>query len=167
MGAPVKSPGMDELDQRIVAKLAADARISNRQIAADLQVAEGTIRSRIRRLQAEGLLQFTVVTDYGLAGSPNLVMLGIHAEPCRVAEIARQLADIPEINCVVVLLGRYNLLAMSLCTSIEQLNDLINNRIRALEGVRHVETSVSVANVKYQFGVARITGRTGAEGEAA
>lgn len=149
---------MDQLDQRIVAKLALDARISNRQIAADLQVAEGTIRSRIKRLQSEGLIQFTVVTDYRLAGAPNLVMIGIHAEPSRVATLAKQLAEFSEINCVVVLLGRYSILAMGLFVSIEQLNELISSKIRVLEGVRQVETSISVQNFKYNFGVARITG---------
>lgn len=156
---------MDDLDQRIVAKLALDARVSNRQIAADLQVAEGTIRSRIKRLQAEGLIQFSVVTDYRLAGSPNLVMIGIQAEPSRVSALAKELAELPEINCVVVLLGRYSLLAMGLFVSIEQLNELINEKIRVLDGVRGVETSISVENFKYNFGVARITSKVEAPEE--
>lgn len=156
---------MDDLDQRIVAKLALDARVSNRQIAADLQVAEGTIRSRIKRLQAEGLIQFSVVTDYRLAGSPNLVMIGIQAEPSRVSALAKELAELPEINCVVVLLGRYSVLAMGLFVSIEQLNELINEKIRVLDGVRGVETSISVENFKYNFGVARITSKAEAPEE--
>lgn len=150
---------MDDLDRRIVAKLARDARVSNRQIAAELDVTEGTIRSRIKRLQAEGLIQFTVVTDFRLAGSPNLVMMGIQADPSRVSTLAQQLSAMPEISCVIVLLGRYSLLAMGLFTSIEQLNDVILGRIRVLEGVREVETSISVHNLKYEFGVARITSR--------
>lgn len=147
----------DELDQRIISRLARDARVSNRQIAAELQVAEGTVRSRVKRLQAEGLIQFTMVTDLRLAGSPNLVMIGIDAEPSQVADLAKQLAEMPEINCVVVLLGRYSLLAISLIVSIEQLNAEIIEPIRAMDGVRHVETSISVDNIKYEFGIARIT----------
>jgi len=152
---------LDDLDRSIIEKLGRDARVSNRQIAAELKVTEGTIRSRIKRLQAEGLIQFTVVTDFRVAGSPNLVMLGIQADPSRVAGLARQLADVPEINCVIVLLGRYSLLAMGLFTSIEQLNAVIFTRIRSLEGVRDVETSISVHNVKYEVGLARITGPKG------
>lgn len=148
---------LDDLDRKIVEKLARDARVSNRQIAAELKVTEGTIRSRIKRLQAEGLIQFTVVTDFRMAGSPNLVMLGIQADPSRVATLAQQLSDIKEISCVIILLGRYSLLAMGLFTSIEQLNELIASRIRALEGVREVETSISVHNIKYDVGIARIT----------
>ena len=63
---------LDKLDQGIVEKLARDARISNRAIAAELGVTEGTIRTRVKRLQNEGLIQFTVVTDFRMAGSPNL-----------------------------------------------------------------------------------------------
>ena len=148
---------LDDLDRRIVEKLARDARVSNRQIAAELEVTEGTIRSRIKRLQAERLIQFTVVTDFRMAGSPNLVMLGIQADPSRVATLTEQLANIKEIGCVIVLLGRYSLLALGLFTNIEQLNELITTRIRTLEGVREVETSISVHNIKYVVGMARIT----------
>ncbi|WP_174291227.1 Lrp/AsnC family transcriptional regulator [Sphingomonas bacterium] len=147
---------LDELDRRIIEKLSRDARVSNRRIAAELDITEGTIRSRIKRLQTERLIQFAVITDFRVAGSPNLVMLGIQADPGRVGALAKQLADIPEINCVIVLLGRYSLMAMGLFSSIEQLNSLIFSRIRVLEGVRDVETSISVHNVKYEVGVARI-----------
>lgn len=151
---------LDKMDQGIVEKLSRDARISNRAIAAELGVTEGTIRTRIKRLQKEGLIQFTVVTDFRMAGSPNLCMLGIDADPSHVSELARRLSDIPEITCVVVLLGRYSLLAMGLFTNIEQLNALVTERIRPLAGVQHVETSISVHNMKYEAGIAKITRET-------
>ncbi|KFG89400.1 putative AsnC family transcriptional regulator [Sphingobium herbicidovorans NBRC 16415] len=148
---------LDPLDRKIVEKLSRDARISNRAIAAELGVTEGTIRSRIKRLQNEGSIHFTVVTDFRLAGSPNLCMMGIDADPSRVKELAEQLRRIPQINCVVLLLGRFDLLAMGLFTNIEQLNELVTKRIRSLPGVQRVETSISVHSLKYEAGVAKIT----------
>ncbi|GLV23068.1 ArsR family transcriptional regulator [Sphingobium sp. TomMM35A] len=153
----MSAPLLDPLDRRIVDKLSFDARISNRAIAAELGVTEGTIRARIKRLQNEGLIHFTVVTDFRLAGSPNLCMMGINADPSQVTAIAKQLRRMPEINCVVLLLGRFNLLAMGLFTNIEQLNDLVSAKIRTLPGVQRVETGISVHNLKYEAGVARIT----------
>ena len=47
-------PGLDELDRRIVEILTVDARVSNRRIAAQLGVTEGTIRGRIKRLEQGG-----------------------------------------------------------------------------------------------------------------
>ena len=152
-----KDKRLDALDQRIVEKLARDARISNRAIAAELGVTEGTIRTRIKRLQTEGLIQFTVVKDFRMEGSPNLCMFGIDADPSRVPALAEALRDIPEINCVVVLLGRFSLLAMGLFTNIEQLHDIVTQQIRSLPGVQRVETAVSVHNLKYEPGVAKIT----------
>nr|WP_277998347.1 Lrp/AsnC ligand binding domain-containing protein [Sphingomonas liriopis] len=83
-------------------------------------------------------------------------MIGIDADPPRVSALAKELSDIPEIGCVIVLLGRYSLLAMTLMTSVEALSDLVTDRIRPLAGVRRVETSVSVHNLKYEAGVAKI-----------
>ncbi len=148
---------LDSLDQQIIELLGRDARVSNRQIASELGVTEGTIRTRIKDLQDQNLIQFTVVTDFRLAGSPNLVMLGIHADPGRVPALAEELSRMPEIGAVVVLLGRYNLLATGLFTSLMDVNQLIRTRILTLRGVRSVETSVSVQNFKYNFAMARIT----------
>jgi Lrp/AsnC family transcriptional regulator, regulator for asnA, asnC and gidA len=148
---------LDELDQRIIELLGRDARVSNRQIADELGVTEGTIRARVKDLQDRHLIQFTVVTDFRLAGSPNMVMLGIHAEPGRVPILANELARMPEISAVVVLLGRYNLLATGLFTSLADVDQLVRTRILPLRGVRNVETSVSVQNFKYNFAMARIT----------
>jgi DNA-binding Lrp family transcriptional regulator len=124
-----------------------------------LGVAEGTIRQRIKRLQKDGLIQFTVVTDFRMAGSPNLCMMGIDADPSRVRAIAEQLKRIPEINCVVLLLGRFNILAMGLFTNIEQLDRVVKAKIRPLPGVQRVETAISVHNLKYEAGVAKIMQR--------
>ena len=148
---------LDALDHKIIDMLGRDARVSNRQIAADLGVTEGTIRARIKYLQSERLIQFTVVTDFRMAGSPNLVMMGIHADPGRVPALAAELSKVPEINCVIVLLGRYSLMAMGLFTSLTQVNDLVRTTILPLPGVRSVDTSVSIQNFKYDVRLARIT----------
>lgn len=162
----MKQPRLDDLDRRIIATLGIDARVSNRQIAADLGVTEGTIRTRIKRLQADGMIQFAVVTHLRMAQSPNLVMMGIHADPSRVPELARELSEVAAINCVVVLMGRYSLLAMGLFTSIEQVNELIRSEIKPLRGVRSVETSISVQNFKYDARIARITKKEAVVSEA-
>jgi len=158
MTAAPRRGRLDRLDQGIVERLARDARISNRAIAAELGVTEGTIRTRIKRLQAEGLIQFTVVTDFRLAGSPNLCMLGIDADPSHVSDVAQSISAMPEITCVIILLGRHSLLAMGLFSNIEVLNELVIDRIRPLTGVRRVETSISVHNIKYEAGIAKIRG---------
>jgi Lrp/AsnC family transcriptional regulator, regulator for asnA, asnC and gidA len=156
---------LDELDRTIIDVLAKDARISNRQIAAELGVTEGTIRARLKRLQQENLIRFTAVTDYSLAGSPNLVLIGIHADPGDVGRLAKQISAMPEIGCVIVMLGRFSIMAMGLFTSLEDSVEIANNRILLLPGVRRVETSVAVQTLKYDFKMAKITNTFGKAAE--
>jgi DNA-binding Lrp family transcriptional regulator len=54
----MSAPQLDQLDQQLIAILALDARVSNRKIAADLGMTEGTVRGRIKRLQQEGMIAF-------------------------------------------------------------------------------------------------------------
>ena len=151
-------PALDELDHRIIETFSRDARVSNRQVASELGVTEGTIRTRLRRLQSNRMIQFTVVTDYRMAGSPNLVLMGIKANPANVQALAKALSDMTEVTSVVLMMGRYSLLATALITSVEAADQLIRRRIRTLEGVQDVEVSWSIGAPKYDARLARITG---------
>ena len=60
---------LDELDHRIIELLTLDARVSNRQIAAQLGVTEGTIRGRVKRLEEENCIRLTAVTNGAFAAT--------------------------------------------------------------------------------------------------
>ena len=53
---------LDALDHAILALLSQDARISNRRIAAEVGVSEGTVRLRMQRLEDAGIMRVTAVT---------------------------------------------------------------------------------------------------------
>lgn len=148
---------LDDLDHRIIETFSRDARVSNRQVAAELGVTEGTIRTRLRRLQNDGMIQFTVVTDFRMAGSPNLVLLGIQVEPAKLHDLAKRLSAMDEISSVVVMLGRYSLLATGLFTSVEAADNVVRKKIRTIEGVLDIEASWTINTFKYDARLARIT----------
>jgi DNA-binding Lrp family transcriptional regulator len=152
-----KLPVLDELDRRIVDLLTIDARVSNRQIAAQLGVTEGTIRGRINRLEEGGAIRLTAVTNVSFAGSPKVVLIGILAQHGELQEVSRQIAAMPEIRCVILMLGRFDILAVGLFSALEDIVEVANNRILELPGVRHVETSIAVKTLKYDYRAAKIT----------
>ncbi len=150
-------PLLDALDRRIVDLLTVDARVSNRQIAAQLGVTEGTIRGRINRLEKGGAIRLTAVTNVAFAGSPRVVLIGIQAQHGELRAVSQKIAAMPEIGCVIVMLGRFDILAIGLFRALEDIVEVANNRILALPGVRHVETSIAVKTLKYDFRAAKIT----------
>ncbi len=154
----VKAPRkLDPLDHKIINVLSKDARVSNRRIALQLGVTEGTIRGRIKRLEENNSIRMTAVTSTHLAHSLRPVLIGIEANHAEIKGLCQKLAAMPEIRCVIRMLGRYDLLAIGLFESLEEIAQIANNRILALPGVRHVETSIAVKTLKYDHRVAKIT----------
>jgi Lrp/AsnC family transcriptional regulator for asnA, asnC and gidA len=150
-------PVLDELDHRIIELLTRDARVSNRQIAAQLGVTEGTIRGRVKRLEKANCIRMTAVTSVAFTGAPKVVLIGIQASNSALKTVSQQIAAMPEIRCVIVMLGRYDILAIGLFKALEDVVEVANNRILSLPGVRHVETSIAVKTLKYDYRVAKIT----------
>jgi Lrp/AsnC family transcriptional regulator for asnA, asnC and gidA len=148
---------LDDLDRKIIELLSHDARVSNRQIAVRLGVTEGTIRGRIKRLEDENCIRLTAVTNPLYTGSPKVVLIGVQLERGRLKSVCQALNAIPEVGCVIVTLGRFDVLAIGLFRTLEEVVDLANNRILALPGVLHVETSMAAKTVKYDYRVAKIT----------
>lgn len=150
-------PQLDDLDRQLIEILARDARVSNRKIAVELGVTEGTVRGRIKRLQQERLISFTAITDFGMANASKLAFIGVQAEVENVREVARRIADLATVNAVMVVMGRFNILAFCLFDSLDDLLRVASDEILAISGVHHVETSIAVKTVKYNARVVRIT----------
>ena len=153
----MSAPQLDDLDRELIEVLARDARVSNRKIAGDLGVTEGTVRGRIKRLQQEGLISFTAITSFGLAASTRMAFIGVHAEVSEVREVARRISELDAVNAVMITMGRFNILAICLFDSLDNLLAVSSDQILALPGVHHVETSIAVKTVKYNARVVRIT----------
>ncbi|MBL0001577.1 MAG: Lrp/AsnC family transcriptional regulator [Sphingomonadales bacterium] len=153
----MSSPVMDDLDRQLVEILSTDARVSNRKIAADLGVTEGTVRGRIKRLQQDRLIAFTAITSFGLENSTKMAFIGVLAEVERVREIAKRIADLSTVNAVMITMGRFNILAICLFNELDHLHAVASDQILSLPGVHHVETSIAVKTVKYDARVVRIT----------
>jgi Lrp/AsnC family transcriptional regulator, regulator for asnA, asnC and gidA len=151
------APLLDDLDKQLIAILASDARVSNRKIAADIGVTEGTVRGRIKRLQQDGLIAFTAITGFEMAKKSRLAFISIQAEVENVRRIARTVSDLPLINAVMITMGQFNILAMCLFEELDLLIETASDNILAIPGVHHVETSIAVKTVKYNARLARIT----------
>ena len=148
---------LDEFDHQILDVLAADARLSNRKIAQALGVTEGTIRGRLKRLQEENYLRFTAITALSYLGNPLLIFIGVTAEQSRVKEVAQAIAEMDGIRSVIITLGRFNIHVVGMYGSLDEVLNIANNAILAVPGVRHVETSISVKQLKYDSRLAKIT----------
>jgi len=92
-------------------------------------------------------------------------MKAIRAEFSDVREIGRRIAELSSVNAVMITMGRFNILAICLFNTLDNLHEVASNQILAIPGVHHVETSIAVKTVKYNARVVRITEADAAEAD--
>ncbi|MBA16410.1 MAG: AsnC family transcriptional regulator [Sphingomonas sp.] len=147
---------LDALDKKLIGLLAEDARISNRKIAADLDVTEGTVRSRIKRLERDNLIRFTAITTLSRGERFRIAFIRVQAELEKIPDICKVLEPDPNIGALIVTMGRFNLLAITIFNDLDSLHAMASDKILSLPGVHHVETAIAISTVKYDLRVARI-----------
>ncbi|MEV6873682.1 Lrp/AsnC family transcriptional regulator [Amycolatopsis sp. NPDC051128] len=111
----------DELDQRLLDRLAADARLGPGELAADLKAPESTVRRRLDRLTAAGRVRTYAnvdVTALGLTVDANIWMT---VPPGRLDEVGRVLARHPMVHGTVATTGVTNLMAAVWCHDLTDL----------------------------------------------
>jgi Lrp/AsnC family transcriptional regulator for asnA, asnC and gidA len=142
------------LDKRIIEHLQTDGRRPFTQIANDLGVSEAAVRARTNRLIERGILQVVGVTDPLKLGFQQMAMIGIRCESDKLIEVSESLAEMPEVDYVVITAGTYDLLIETVCEDNEALLVFLAERLRAIDGVRETETFVYLRLVKqtYQYG---------------
>jgi Lrp/AsnC family transcriptional regulator for asnA, asnC and gidA len=148
---------LDAVDKGIVAWLSKDARISNRQVAEDLGVTEGTVRARIKRMEEEKQIRITAVTNIDRFRDAALAYIWIEVERSeQTRAVARALAQIAELGFVGVMLGRSDILAITMVRNAEHLAEFVHQRISSIDGVRRTDSTLGVNFVKHDYRMARI-----------
>ncbi len=152
----MSKPRMDEVDRLILKHLSEDARLSNREIALALGLAEGTVRARIKRLQENNIIKIMALTSFSRTEQMMMAYLGVRIELAHVAEAARAIARLPFVRFTATMLGRFDVLAITIVKDGNELVRLVNDEIMTLPGVRHADTSLAVKTLKYDYRWGRI-----------
>ena len=68
---------MDEIDKKIVEMLNADGRINSIEMARKLEISEGTVRNRIKKMTDANILKVTGLINPDLMPDKQLFLLGV------------------------------------------------------------------------------------------
>lgn len=132
---------LDEVSKAIIEQLQEDGRRPYAAIGKAVGLSEAAVRQRVQRLLDAGIMQIVAVTDPLQVGFARQAMIGIRVDG-DVTPVAARLADMTEVDYVVVTAGSLDLLVEVVCENDDHLLDLVSRRIRAVPGVRSTETFV-------------------------
>lgn len=121
-----------------------------RAIARELGVTETTVRARVRRLEDSNTMRVVAVTDIEAAGYNMLLAVGVQVENRTPESVARDMAEIPEVFSVSVVVGTHDIEALVVAEDQAALHALLSERLASLPGVRRLTPSLAVDVLKNQ-----------------
>ncbi|HIE4271988.1 TPA: Lrp/AsnC family transcriptional regulator [Pseudomonas aeruginosa] len=152
----VLSKEMDEVDRKIVRELSFDGRAPLKNVANTLGISESQVRGRLNVLLQAGLLNIMAITspmnleDRALAWIAITVNSGV-----RIQDVAEQLRSIEKVSYITICAGRFDLFVEVVCTSRTSLFDLIDDRLRMLEGIDRIESFPYISLLYKRLGPVR------------
>jgi len=145
---------LDDVAKAIIEELQQDGRRSYAAIGKVVGLSEAAVRQRVQRLIDSGVMQVVAVTDPLELGFARQAMIGIRV--CGELEpIADAVAELDEVDYVVITAGSYDLLVEVVCESDDALLHVLSSKIRTLENVVSTETFMYLKLRKqtYSWGV--------------
>jgi DNA-binding Lrp family transcriptional regulator len=139
---------LDDTDQRLIALLRRDARLTVATLADKLGVARGTVNNRLTKLQNSGVIVgYTVQLRPDAQPDQIRAWMAIEVEGNQTREVIASLLGEPGVGALHDTNGRWDLLAELRATTMTELSQVLE-RIRLLKGIRGTETSIHLATYR-------------------
>lgn len=138
-------------DLLIIAQLKANGRATNREIAEELGLTPHTVSSRIRQMEAAGLLRVIAVSDFSAHDHNVLIQLAIELDNRNVWEAANELAEFPEVFAAHVINGNYDIDLLVAVEDFDALKRFMLESLATVKGIRSMSPSIAVDILKYNF----------------
>jgi Lrp/AsnC family transcriptional regulator, regulator for asnA, asnC and gidA len=136
---------IDDLDLKILGELAKDASISVPKLSKTINVNASVVYSRIKRLVKRGLIRkFTIVINDEALGFNVKALTGINMDSKLRDNVLNELFKIPEVREVSEVTGRFDVLVTMNARSLDEMHQLISEKIGHVEGVQKTETFIEM-----------------------
>jgi Lrp/AsnC family transcriptional regulator for asnA, asnC and gidA len=142
---------IDGLDLKIIQELQKNGRTSNIRLAKILGVVEGTIRKRVKHLLKKDIIRLVALPNVHRLGFNFITIMGLEVKMEDLRKVADSLAQKPSVCYLAFVTGRYDLIAIIVSRSPEELSHFIEKEISAIPSILRTETFVNLDVIKGQW----------------
>src|SRR5512140_1543222 len=142
--------GLDDIDNRVVDLLQADARATQQEIARAVGLSQPAIADRIRRLEQRGVIVgYGARVDAAKLGKDITAFIGVNIEHPRYFDgFARRIQGIPDVLECHKVAGPSTYLLKVKTENTTSLDRLLSTLLRTIPGVTRTETTVALSCAK-------------------
>ena len=136
---------IDKTNKAIIKHLR-NGRKSYKKIADKLELTENTVRSRVKKLTDNGILEITGLVDPDSVPRHNAVIIGVKLGTENMFTKAEAFSKLKGVVSVAVVTGRYDLMLTVLFSDDYNLEEFYTQEVSGIEGVQSMETFVIYKN---------------------
>ncbi len=151
---------LDDIDWRILAELAVDARITNVALAAKVGLSPPPCLRRMRALESAGLVTgYTALVDEAALGFPltAFAMVGLHAQAeADLSAFENRVLGWPLVREAYMLSGESDYMLRCLAPDLPTFQRFVLDELTAAPNVASVKTSLAIRRAKREPGLPRL-----------
>jgi len=143
---------IDTIDRAIIDLLLADGRMPSAEIARRIQASERSVRYRINRLVACGVIRVSAIVNPKAVGFPVTADVWLEVEPGRVLEVARRLAQFEQVSYVACATADRDLSVQVYARNNDELYRFVTEVVATVPAVRRTTTILVPLVLKDVYG---------------
>jgi Lrp/AsnC family transcriptional regulator for asnA, asnC and gidA len=139
---------MDDVDLAILRSLIKNSRITISQMSKEIDVPDATISNRLKKLEVDVIRRYTMILDWQKMGLEITSIIIIQTESEKHGSVKEELSRLEEVSEVYSVSGEYDILIKVWVSGIEELNQIINSKIRSIDGIEDLTEMIVMERVK-------------------
>ncbi len=132
---------LDELNKKIISHLQ-KGRKSYKEIADDLSIAENTVKSRVRKLEKDKVIDITTVLNPEVLQDHQIVLVGIQVKDLSYVKTGEKLSKLKRVIHVCVVTGRYDFIILVHLDKELGILEFLDQELSQIKGITVSETFV-------------------------
>ena len=130
---------LDEINLKIIDILSRDSSTPFVEIARKIGISDATVHLRVRRMMNRIIGKFTISVNNCRLGYDHLAFLGINVEPGFAEEVVLELSNVEAVLEIHEMHGRFDLILKIRSKDLEEMRDIVVNKIRTLPHILEIE----------------------------
>ncbi len=142
---------MDDTDKKIIAEYLKDARVSYREVAKRLQLAVGTVLTRTKKLENDGIIEsYSAVLNHDKLGYEIIAISEITVSKGKLTEVENAIAKLSPTCAVYDVTGENDVILISKFKSRDEMSNF-TKKLLSMSNVERTNSRIVLNTIKEDF----------------
>ena len=142
---------IDETDKKIITEYLKDARVSYREVAKRLQLAVGTVLTRTKKLENDGIIEsYSAVLNHDKLGYEIIAISEITVSKGKLTEVENAIAKLSPTCAVYDVTGENDVIIISKFKSRDEMSDF-TKKLLSMSNVERTNSKIVLNTIKEDF----------------